>query len=156
MLTTIIILTLLGALLIALEVFIPGMVAGICGALALIGAVTLCYRDYGTEAGHAMLLAVALLGSVGFVVWIRYVPQSFIGRKWTLYTTVKGKALPTVGAGARGEALTALRPAGTATIHGRRTDVVAESELIAPGEAIEVVKVEGATVFVRRQSGGTG
>jgi membrane-bound serine protease (ClpP class) len=51
--------------------------------------------------------------------------------------------------GRRGVALTALRPAGTAEIDGRRVDVVAEGgALIDRGAEIEVAEVEGTRVAV--------
>ncbi|MEL6617127.1 MAG: NfeD family protein, partial [Bacteroidota bacterium] len=51
--------------------------------------------------------------------------------------------------GARGTALTALRPAGTADIDGDRVDVVTQGQFVDAGDAIEVVSARGAVVVVR-------
>lgn len=51
--------------------------------------------------------------------------------------------------GARGTALTPLRPAGTALVDGRRVDVVSEGTLVAAGTPVEVVSVRGSRVVVR-------
>ena len=50
--------------------------------------------------------------------------------------------------GHAGTAASYLRPAGIATIDGRRVDVLTEGEFIAAGTPIRVVRVEGARVFV--------
>lgn len=51
--------------------------------------------------------------------------------------------------GMRGTALTTLRPAGTASIDGKRVDVVSEGPFIEAGSVIEVVSSRGAKVAVR-------
>jgi membrane-bound serine protease (ClpP class) len=55
--------------------------------------------------------------------------------------------LPKVGA--RGEAITPLRPAGFVRIGGRRLDASAEGDLIDSGTSIEVVSVRDGQVRVR-------
>lgn len=50
----------------------------------------------------------------------------------------------------RGEALTTLRPAGTAVINGDRLDVVTEGGYINQGEAVRVVSVEGIRIIVAK------
>ena len=57
------------------------------------------------------------------------------------------KAAPPVGA--RGVAVTPLRPSGTALFGDRRVDVVTEGEMIEPGVQVEVVHVEGIRIVVR-------
>ncbi len=51
--------------------------------------------------------------------------------------------------GRRGVAATDLRPAGAATIEGRRYDVVSEAEFIERGSTVEVLKHEGYRIVVR-------
>jgi membrane-bound serine protease (ClpP class) len=50
--------------------------------------------------------------------------------------------------GQTGTAVSFLRPAGIASIDGRRVDVLTSGEFIAQGTPIRVVRVEGARVFV--------
>ncbi len=52
--------------------------------------------------------------------------------------------------GARGEALTKLRPAGKARLGGRPVDVVSLGEYIDRGEEVRVVAVDGNRVVVRK------
>ncbi|MHC4251245.1 MAG: NfeD family protein [Planctomycetota bacterium] len=51
--------------------------------------------------------------------------------------------------GARGVAITALRPAGVAMIDGRRVSVVTDGPMVEPEQQIEVVRVEGKRTIVR-------
>ena len=55
--------------------------------------------------------------------------------------------------GCIGTAASYLRPAGIASIGGRRIDVLTEGEFIAQGTPIRVVRVEGARIFVEPVSG---
>jgi membrane-bound serine protease (ClpP class) len=50
--------------------------------------------------------------------------------------------------GARGVALTPLRPSGTAVINDQRYDVVTEGVMVERDAAVEVVDVEGNVVTV--------
>jgi membrane-bound serine protease (ClpP class) len=50
--------------------------------------------------------------------------------------------------GTRGTALCDLRPAGYASIGGRRIDVVTRGELIEKSSEIQVIKIESNQVFV--------
>ena len=49
--------------------------------------------------------------------------------------------------------MSALRPAGIADIGGARVDVVSDGEFIEPGAAVQVVRVDGNRVVVRRAAG---
>jgi membrane-bound serine protease (ClpP class) len=42
-----------------------------------------------------------------------------------------------------------LRPAGVATIGGRRVDVLTEGEFVNAGTPVRVTRVEGARIFVQ-------
>ena len=48
-----------------------------------------------------------------------------------------------------GTALTPLRPSGTASINGRRVDVVTEGPFVERGATVKVIAVEGMRVVVR-------
>jgi membrane-bound serine protease (ClpP class) len=55
----------------------------------------------------------------------------------------------------RGTAASTLRPAGIAHLDGERVDVVSDGELIEAGEPIEVIRVDGNRIVVRRPAGAT-
>ncbi|AUX22512.1 membrane protein [Sorangium cellulosum] len=154
----------LGAVLLALEVLvIPGFgVAGIAGAVALIAGLSLSLVGAGVTperaveavAQVALSLALALAGAL---VALRFLPRVPAARRLILATSLGPDVAPGGPAratgprvGERGLATTPLRPAGIARLGGARVDVVSEAEYIGPGEAVEVIRVEGNRVVVRR------
>jgi membrane-bound serine protease (ClpP class) len=55
--------------------------------------------------------------------------------------------------GKRGIAASTLRPAGLAHLNGTRVDVVTEGEYVEADEPIEVIRVDGNRIVVRRAPG---
>jgi membrane-bound serine protease (ClpP class) len=141
-----------GFCLVVLEMFLPGIVLGVLGFLCLLLGVVLSYINYGLVTGTWIFSGVLLAGLVIVLFWMKYFPKVGPGRKLLLETESAGTSGPERldWAGQEGEALTDLRPAGTARILGNRADVVAESDLIERGSRIKVVAVEGTKVVVRR------
>ena len=152
MIEAIIVLVIAGFLMIAAEVFVPGLVLGTLGGLCLIGAVALCYATYGPLVGTAAFAGLAVLSIVGFFLWLRLFPHTPLGKKMMLHKSLLSRnslKMPYL-IGSTGEAVTPLRPAGTAVIQGRRMDVVAEAGLIESGQKISVVAQEGIRIVVRQ------
>jgi len=147
----VIILLVAGALLLLAESVLPGMIAGLAGACCLAAAVIEGYVQFGTKTGNLILLGVLAGLVVGFWLWLKYFPDSrvakvFISRKVVgEIGTEKPELLDQTGT-----ALSALRPAGTAVINGKRVDVVTEGQMIDPGTPVRVVAVEGMRVVVRQ------
>lgn len=149
----IVVLSLVGFLLLAAEVFVPGMVLGILGGLCLLGSAAVAYFSYGAFVGTMVLTVVAVLSIVGFVIWMAAFPHTAIGRRIMLkQSLVAGEGVTRDDlTGKDGEALTPLRPSGTALVDGRKIDVVAESDFISMGEAITVLHHEGMRIVVRKK-----
>jgi membrane-bound ClpP family serine protease len=122
----IIALVVVGVLLIAAEVFLPGLIVGTIGLLCLIGSVVLVFVQYGPAAGALAAFVVGGLTIAGFVLWLFLFPRTFIGP---------------------------LRPSGTARIGGKRVDVTAVGEFLEQGETVVVVAADGMRVAVRRKDG---
>ena len=153
-----------GLVLIAVEVLLlPGF--GIFGILGLLGVVGGIYMgllgslplavDF-TRAG--MVLTVVLLATVvtgGVLVY--KLPGSatllrssiFLGRRMDRSTGFESQHVRSELVGRRGQAVTDLRPSGTALIHGERVDVVSDSEWIDAGTQVEVISAEGYRQIVR-------
>ncbi|MHA3775319.1 NfeD family protein [Verrucomicrobiota bacterium sgz303538] len=147
-------LLILGAALLLIEVFIPGLVVGTMGVLALVGATVLTYMHEGTSAGNLLVFAELIAGTVFMIWWFWYVPKSGFAKRWTLHSHVPPAVSGFNGnlIGRVGEAVSVLRPAGIAAIDGQRVAVVSEGDLIQKGEALRVIQVEGNRVVVRRES----
>ena len=151
----IVVLIIVGFLLLAAEVFVPGMVLGLLGGACLAGAVSIAFVAYDVVTGSIVFAAVCLLTFIGFVAWLAAFPRTAIGRRIMLQKSlVKGvgeRTAPSELMGAQGRSLTPLRPAGTASIGGRRVDVVAESDFIGRDEPVVVVREEGLRIVVRKK-----
>jgi membrane-bound serine protease (ClpP class) len=157
----------LGLVLLALELFvIPGFgVAGIVGILAFAGGLTLSLIGAGTtwdvvvDAVGRVALS-ALLALAAFAVLMRFLPRLPVGHRLILDTALAaltGAAPEAQGderwLGKRGTTTSPLRPAGVADFEGERVDVVSRGEYIEAGEPIEVVRIDGNRIVVRRVRG---
>jgi membrane-bound serine protease (ClpP class) len=148
--TTVIILLLVGAALLALETVLPGLIAGSIGMICLIAGVVTAYSEFGARGGN-LVLTITLVGLlIGWLLYLKYFPESRIARLFISQRTIGNvEAEQTALLGQTGKALTVLRPSGTALINGRRVDVVTEGGLIEPGTPVKVVAVEGLRTVVR-------
>ncbi len=148
------ILLLAGLILLGAEIFVPGGVLGVVGALALAGAVGMGFVAFGPVIGTYVAIVVALLAGVAIVLWMIIFPRTRLGRNMTVSRTLQGaKAGPAESGalvGQEGEALSDLRPAGYAQFANRRVDVVTSGGYVAQGARVKVVRVEGARVVVQQ------
>lgn len=142
-------LILLGILLLVLEILIlPGLIAGIIGTLFLIIALSWMYADYGVEAGNYTLLATFILTFAA--IW-----GAFKSRAWSRFSlkeTLDGKMNDISGLevkeGDTGKTLSALRPSGTIQVGESRLEGYTNGEILAPGTAIRVIRLQAGKVLV--------
>ncbi|MFZ9914305.1 MAG: NfeD family protein [Phycisphaerales bacterium] len=157
--------TLLGAILLGVAAFgiffveflIPsgGLLAILC-ILCAIASIVLGFM-YDPTLGMALLALYSIAAPFMIVLGLRLASKTPIGRRMILSAEDPARAgsgivetradLPQVGA--RGEAITPLRPAGFVRIDGRRLDASAEGDLIDAGTSIEVASVRDGQVRVR-------
>lgn len=155
MLATIAILMLFGILLVILETFLPGWVAGIlgCGFILVAAALFLVAEDFASwSTGMRVLGAAGVLAVAAALlfIWLRSFAGSVFRRSLTLAATSGSRAMPqTVPAGRQGVALTELRPLGRAEIDGRHYDVRCQTGQAAAGVRVEVVATEPGNLLVR-------
>lgn len=156
-----ILLVAVGVLLLVLELFfIPGFgVAGALGIAAVVVGLSTSLvgagASFGALAGAASRVAISTAAAlVAGLLLMRFLPSLPGGRKLVLGTVLEGggrsestSALPS---GTVGVTRTPLRPAGIASLAGRRVDVVSEGQFIEADQPIEVVRDEGTRVVVRR------
>lgn len=153
-----------GLVLLVLEIFvIPGFgIAGALGIAALVAGIALSMLGSGNSAQLLLLVAgrvvfsllAALLGSLFL---LRFMAKSPLGRKLVLETELaagQGYASPPrddpYWLGKSGTAWSMLRPAGIAEIEGRRVDVVSDGEMIEAGTPVQVTRVDGNRIVVKR------
>jgi membrane-bound serine protease (ClpP class) len=132
---------------------VPGHgLPGILGTGALLVAVLLAFGLPFLFIGIETIATAIVLTVIAFTLTVRAVPQNAWAHRLALvaaqgpeyvasadYGTLRGRT---------GTAVSYLRPAGIASVDGRRVDVLTEGEFIAAGTPIRVVRVEGARVFV--------
>ena len=156
-LTWALLLILAAVLLIVIEAMIPaGFIGFIAAGCLLVGIGML----FAVETSYGLVaVALLLVGSpVMMLMWLKYFPTSWIGRRLTLSTEQNPDSViydPNLAqaselVGATGTALTDLRPVGTCKINDRRIECLAEGGVIDSGARIKVVSVQGNDVKVRR------
>jgi membrane-bound serine protease (ClpP class) len=141
---------LVGVTLVLIETLLPGVILGLIGGAITAVSIYFAFTDYGLGFGFA-LTGVATVVIPLAVVWV------------LLKTTLRDKQTSDGGyvsapadlatlTGMRGQALTALRPAGSALIGRTRVDVVSDGTFIEAGVPIIVSQVEGGRVVVRPEA----
>ncbi|MEQ1895844.1 MAG: NfeD family protein [Vicinamibacterales bacterium] len=156
-------LVLVGAVLVAVEVFvIPGFtVFGIAGIVALVAGLGLAMVgvDVSVSSVTAALGRVAistLLAMAGALALFRFLPRLPFGRRLVLETGmdaghgyISAPETDRRWLGRSGTAMSPLRPAGIAEIDGTRVDVVSDGAFLDAGTVIEVTRVDGNRIVVR-------
>ena len=145
---------------------IPGItVAGIAGIVALVAGLGMTLVGRRAPPCPSIITALGrvaisiLLAMAGALALLRFLPRLPFGRRLVLDTDMDAD-LGYVSApdsdrqwlGRTGTALSPLRPAGIADIDGARVDVVSDGGFIDAGTAIEVTRVDGNRIVVRRAS----
>lgn len=141
-----------GVALLLAEVFLPGMVAGVLGVVCLLGAAVVGFAEFGPKTGSLILMTELFAGTVLTILWMRFFPKTPLGKKYILDPSTAAQA-PTgleKWLGHEGLALTDLRPAGSARMAGEKVDVITTGDHLESGSRVKVVRVEGASIFVRR------
>jgi len=143
-----------GVILIFLEFFLPGAIAGTLGVAALIISLFMA-------GGNVMQMGVSILISLFFSVLAFFMMIKVFDKKLVLFNKMVlfdaakkedgyvSNVNRTDLLGMEGFALTILRPAGTAIFQNERIDVVSEGGFIEQNAKIKVIKVEGARIVVR-------
>lgn len=154
MLSTVIALASAGVALLFLEMFLPGVIAGVIGGILLIAAVVTAYSDIGVAAGNVTLLAAGVVTAALWWFWATKFQHTRFGRRMTLTAAETGTSQAAGLAeltGQTGTAITPLRPSGTILVAGKRVDAITGGDFVEKGTSVRVVRVEGNGVIVHRQ-----
>ncbi|MBT2656718.1 nodulation efficiency protein NfeD [Bacillus sp. ISL-18] len=143
-----------GILLIFLEFFLPGAIAGTLGFTALLLSLFLAGQD-------ALQMGVSILIAIAVSIFTFFLMIKTLGKKLVLFNkmVLSDSARKEDGyvsninrtdlLGMEGRALTILRPAGTIVINNERVDAITEGGFIEKNAQVKVVKVEGVRIVVR-------
>ena len=143
----------IGVMLIILECILPGGICGIIAAICLSIAIILSFAE-SFHLGMSVLIGALLFISFAISIWIRYFPQSKIGQCLTLNSNAKTwrgyDSTYQNLIGKLGVAHTDCRPSGLVRIENVRIDVVSQGEMIYKGDSIQIIKVEGNRIVIRK------
>jgi len=145
-----------GTALICIEVFVPGGIIGVIGALALIGAIVVSFFAFPPAMALLATVGVFILAGFAMLVWIVIFPNTRLGKQMTVAKDLSNAKIDLPEAdkltGKIGEAVTDLRPSGFAMIDGRKVDVISRGEMIKKGEKIKVISVQGNKLIVAKET----
>lgn len=149
-------LTVIGMVLIMIEIVIPGFgAAGISGGVALIAGLILGSAGNISYAMFSLLIVVVILIIFAVVVFRSALRGKLSRSPVVLNTSIDSGSTELFDEdmqsliGKTGVTATALRPSGIAIIDGRRLDVVTLAEFIGKGEQVVVERVEGVKILVK-------
>ncbi len=151
--TAIIILFLAGILLLAIEVFVPGMIVGIIGGLSILAGVVTAFNLYGSGGGLIALLCGGVL--LGVTLYLEFVvlPKTKLARALSMQATVEGTSQPAVAdlstvLNQQGETITPLSPSGYISVQGRRYEAFSQSGYLAKGVTVRVTGLDNFRLIV--------
>jgi len=144
-----------GLTLVMAEFFVPGGICGAFGGAAILASCVLGWYEY-PQYGFFIVIAEFMIGLVGVILGFKLFPHTPVGKKMILSDTqdadkgwVFAASDPSL-LGIQGVVFTALRPAGTIIVDGRRIDAVSDGSLIEKGEKVRVIEVHGSRIVVEK------
>ena len=151
----ILILFLLGVILLAGEVFVPGAILGILGAVSMLAGCVISFSQFGT--GGGIIVTVVAVGLLALTLYVELVwlPKSRFGRNLVVQSTVDATSQAPLAEkenviGKTAEALTALVPSGHVLLEGRRYEAFSQSGHAAKGAALRVVGLDNFRLIVTK------
>jgi len=144
-----------GISLIGLEMFIPGGIVGTVGIITVIYAII--YINKSTYHIAFILVISLILATIQF-----YVNRNVFHKRLTLLNRlVLNDSISTEDGyvasesrleliGKKLQAYTDLRPAGVAVLGNEKLDVVTDGDFIEKGNEIEIIRVEGMRIVVKK------
>lgn len=147
----------LGVLLLIIEIFIPGFgVFGVSGIICCVLSIISVFSN--TRQAIVSIIFALIVSLVMVYLLLKYVIKNPVLSKLVLetkqekskgYTTSYNNTKKFLGK--IGISLTSLRPSGIAVFNGKKLDVLSEGEFISKGEKVEVIKIEGSKIVVKRK-----
>ena len=145
---------LLGILFMLIEIFLlPGIsIAGIAGAIFIVGGIIYSYMFIGSTAGNITLAGSAIALGASFAWLLKSKSLRRISLETNIENSVDNSNLLNINVGDTGTTISRLNPIGKVLVN----DVEAEGksfdgEFIEEDTEIEVVKVETYNVLVKRK-----
>lgn len=152
-------LALVGTAALIVELFVPaGGLIGLVGIGSIITAVVRAFQTQGNLTGSVFLMATFIAVPTIFVLYFKFFPGSFMGKKLILFrsqsqadgysshTDHPYEELP----GRSGITETKLRPAGMILVDEQRYSAVTDGEFIDENTSVTIIRTEGNRIVVRK------
>ena len=151
--TTVIALFIIGMLLVAVEVVVPGGLLGMLGAGFLLGGVVTAFVQLGSMGGAVAIGAALLIGAATLYLEFVLLPKTRLARMFSMTETVSGQSQPAVAdrsevIGREAVAVTMLAPSGFVELEGKRYEAFCQSGLADAGARLRVVELDNFRLIV--------
>jgi membrane-bound ClpP family serine protease len=151
--TTIILLFIFGIVMLALDLFVPGIILSIGGTIAFLVGTARAFNEYGIGGGLLAFAIGAVLLSVTMYVEYVLLPKTHFGKKFFLHAQVHGTSQApemdrTALAGREAVALTPLMPSGQIEVDGRRYEAQSLDGHVAKGARIRITGMKNFSLTV--------
>jgi membrane-bound ClpP family serine protease len=154
--TLIVFLFVIGAILLALEVVVPGAILGIIGGIAMLAGVIAAFQQFGFEGGAVAAAAAVTLAAITLYLEFVLLPKSRLAKTFSMSATVDGKSQPAVAdrsvIGKRAIAVTPLAPSGVVELDGRRYEAFARSGQVPAGTQLDIIDLDNFRLIVSQTS----
>lgn len=151
----VIVLFVLGVILLALEIIVPGAVLGSVGALLMLGGVVAAFLNLGGTGGMIATIAALLLLGATFYLEMVWLPRSRMAKNLSADTTIDSVSQPPLAqatdvVGCDAVALSILAPTGFVRVNGQRYEASCRSGYAAAGETLKVVGLDAFRLIVTK------
>lgn len=153
--TLVIVLFLLGVVLLALEIVVPGAVLGSVGAVLMLAGVVAAFMNLGSTGGMIATIVALLLLGVTFYLEMVWLPRSRMAKHLTMDATIDSVSQPPLAkeidvVGRDAVALSTLAPTGFVQVDGRRYEASCRSGYATVGETLKVVGLDAFRLIVTK------
>lgn len=151
----VIILFIVGILLVAVEILVPGGLLGILGGVALLAGVVVSFGQFGNTGGLIATGTALLIGAITLYLEFVLLPKSRLVRALSMSTTVSGRSQPEIAdraaiVGQEAVAVTTLAPTGYVEVNGQRYEASCQSGMVAAGTRLRVISVDTFRLIVNQ------
>lgn len=152
--TVVVALFIVGAVLIALEVFLPGGILGLIGFGCLVGGVAVSYSYFGWPGVWVAGGAALIIMIVTFLIEFLVLPKTKFGRRLFLQRSIDGISQNAVAEddviGKECVSLTPLTPTGIVLVDGKKVEAASKSGYIEANETLKIVAKETFRLIVTK------
>lgn len=153
--TLVIVLFVLGVILLALEIVVPGGILGAVGGAMMLAGVIAAFVRFGSTVGIVATIAALVLLGVTIYLEFVWLPRSrFVGRV-AMGATIDSVSQPPLAKeadviGRAAVALSTLAPTGFVRVDGQRYEASCRSGYAAAGETLTVVGLDAFRLIVTK------